>query len=203
MSVSNIYDWLDGQNMKEKIAVECGALDFGDTRRLATRFATVLAFEANPHKKSPADLPPNVLVELQALSTRTGTLSFFVDLNPEGDSGASSVLPSSPFYLRDYVKREESISVPCISLHDALQKHELPFAHFLWLDMEGYELQFLQGTDLTRVAFVYTEINFQRFRKGGCLFAELDSFMHSQGFHIVHKWTRGENWNGDVLFAKH
>lgn len=199
---ANIYEWLDTQDMRDKVAVECGALDFSDTRRLALRFARVLAFEANPQKLQPADLPINVLVELQALATYTGTIHFFVDQNPEGDAGASSVLPSSPFYLQDYVKREEKKVVPCISMKDALQKHQLGCADFLWLDMEGYELEFLRGTNLSLVQFIYTEVNFQQFRKGGCVFADLLKFLEAQGFRVVHKWTRDESWNGDVLFAK-
>ena len=188
--------------MNEKVAVECGALDFSDTQRLASRFRIVLAFEANTEKQPPPTLSSNIRVEMQALSTFTGTLSFFVDQNPEGNAGASSVLPASPFYLKDYVKKEEAQLVPCISLKEALQKHDLSCTHFMWLDMEGYELEFLRGTDLSRVEFIYSEVNFQRFRKGGCVFADLAAFLESQGFRVVHKWTRDETWNGDVLFAK-
>ena len=200
---ANIYEWLETQDMHEKVALECGALDFTDTQRLSTYFSRVLAFEANPDKRPPSNLAANVVVELQALSTFTGTLQFFVDQNPEGNAGASSVLPSNPFYLKDYVKKEEAQIVPCITMKEALQKHGLPCAHFMWLDMEGYELDFLRGTDLSDVEFIYTEVNFQRFRKGGCVFQDIVTFLESRGFHVVHKWTRDETWNGDVLFAKH
>ena len=200
--MNSIYEWLATQDFSEKVAMECGALDFADTRRLAAHFGVVLAFEANPHAEVPDDLPSNVKVDLQALSTETGTIPFFVDKNPEGNAGASSLFPSNPFYLKDYVKREEVVEVQCTTLRDALVKHNLPSAYFFWLDMEGYELKFLLGTDLSEVQFIYTEVNFQRFRKGACTYAELKAYLLTQGFVELKKWTRDETWNGDVLFAK-
>jgi FkbM family methyltransferase len=201
--MSSIYDWLAEQTtLGDKVAMECGALDFSDTRRLAAHFGTVLAFEANPAASVPTDLPSNVEVELKALSTETGTIQFFVDKNPEGNAGASSLLQSNPFYLKDYLKQEESVEVPCTTLQDALAKHNLSCAHFFWLDMEGYELEFLRGTDLSGVQFIYSEVNFQRFRKGACTYAELKAFLQTKGFVELKKWTRDETWNGDVLFGK-
>lgn len=200
--MTSVYDWLATQTLADKIAMECGALDFSDTRRLAAHFATVLAFEANPAVVVPEDLPSNVKVELQALSTSTGTIQFFVDKNPEGNSGASSLLPSNPFYLKDYLKAEAGVDVPCTTLRDGLDKHNLPCAHFFWLDMEGYELEFLRGTDLSAVELIYTEVNFQRFRNGACTYSELKAYLLTQGFVELKKWTRDETWNGDVLFAR-
>jgi hypothetical protein len=126
--MSRIYDWLETQNVSSLVAVECGALDFADTRRLAKLFSKVLAFEANPSAKAPADLPANVIVELQALAPTTGVVTFFVDDNPDGNSGASSLLPATPSFLTNYIKKERPVRVSSISLADALAKHGLAAA---------------------------------------------------------------------------
>ena len=195
-----IYDWLSTQDFSEKRALECGAHNFSDTHRLSKFFKEVLSFEANPNTVA-NDLPSNVIFEAQALSTFTGYTSFYLDENPEGDAGASSLLPSAPFYM-EYVKKESQVNVPCISLYDALRKHQIPNIDFFWLDMEGFELEFLKGTDLSQVSYIYTEVNFQRFRQEGCLYSELKEFLENQGFVEAQKWTRDESWNGDVLFVK-
>ena len=201
--MQSIYQWFgEQQDLSSKIALECGALDFTDTRVLAKHFHTVLSFEANPTARVPSDLPENVIVELQALSTFTGRISFFRDENPLGNSGASSLLPSSPFFLKDYIKKETELSVPCTTLRSSLDKHKLSHADFFWLDMEGYELEFLRGTDLTAVEYIYTEVNFQEFRKGGCLYEPLKAFLEEKGFREEYKWVRDNTWNGDVLFKK-
>jgi len=200
----SIRDWFNehAEELTSKVALECGALDFGDSQMLARHFQTVLSFEANPSAKVPPNLPSNVIVELQALSTFTGSISFFRDENPRGNSGASSLLPAKPFFLNDYIKQETEMQVPCISLEEALQKHKLAQADFFWLDMEGYELDFLRGTRLDNVQYIYTEVNFQEFRTGGCLYADLKSYLESQGFDEVERFVKDDTWAGDVLFAK-
>jgi len=201
--MQSIYEWFGAHpDLASKVALECGALDFSDTRVLANHFQTVLSFEANPDARVPSDLPSHVLVELQALSTFTGSVSFFRDENPLGNSGASSLLPASPFFLNDYIKKETEMSVPCTSLRASLDKHKLSHAHFFWLDMEGYELDFLRGTDLTGVEYIYTEVNFQEFRKGGCVYKTLKAFLDEKGFEEEHKWVRDDTWTGDVLFKR-
>jgi len=200
--MSRIYDWLETQNVSSLVAVECGALDFADTRRLAKLFSKVLSFEANPSAKAPADLPANVIVELQALAPTTGVVTFFVDDNPDGNSGASSLLPATPSFLTNYIKKERPVRVSSISLADALAKHGLAAAQFFWLDMEGFELDLLKSVDLTPVQIIYTEVNFQQFRRGGCLHKDLCAFLESKGFVQLQLWTHDPTWAGDVLFAK-
>lgn len=200
----SIRDWFNEHKheLASKVALECGALDFEDSRMLGGLFQTVLSFEANPLAKVPTDLPSNVIVELQALSTFTGTISFFRDENPRGNSGASSLLPAKPFFLTDYIKKETELQVPCISLDDALHKHKVNHADFFWLDMEGYELEFLRGTSLNKVQYIYTEVNFQEFRTGGCLYEDLKTYLESQGFTEKERFVKDDTWAGDVLFAR-
>lgn len=198
--MNSIYDWFATQNFSNSVALECGAHTFSDTERLSKIFKTVLAVEANPNAKF-TSFSSNVLFEPQALSTQTGSISFFLDQNPEGNAGASSLLASSPFYMQ-YIKRESEILVPCITLQDAMRKHNLDKIDFFWLDMEGYELNFLKGTDLSTVSYIYTEVNFQQFRKQGCLYKEIKEYLESQGLMETLQWKNGQNWNGDVLFQR-
>ena len=193
-----IYDWFKVKDLKTMVALECGSHLFQDTIPLSNIFKHVYTFEANPTVNVPF-LPSNVTFVPQALANYTGTVPFYVE--DFGDGGASSLLPAQGSYLHDYVKSERPVNVPCTTLHDVMTQHQIPKIDFFWLDMEGYELEFLKSVDLSTVSYVYTEVNFQPFRKHGCLYKDIVAYMQQQKFVEVYSWIRGD-WNGDVLFQK-
>ena len=47
-----------------------------------------------------------------------------------------------------------------------------------------------------------TEINFQEFREGTDLYPEVKTWLESQGFKEVWSCLIGDNWQGNILFAR-
>jgi len=57
----------------------------------------------------------------------------------------------------------------------------------LKLDVQGYELEVLKGTEpiLDRIEFIYTEVQFQELYKNGPMFDEVYEFLNRRGFELL------------------
>ena len=74
-----------------------------------------------------------------------------VDLNVVKDTGLSSISQARKKLLQDQAYYDVStISVTTLSLNDILVKATLPWINFLKIDVEGHEMNVLQGLDLER-----------------------------------------------------
>ena len=58
---------------------------------------------------------------------------------------------------------------------------------FLKLDIQGFELQALQGASalLQRTAVIHCEVSFAEIYQGQCLFSEVESFLRARGFDFI------------------
>ena len=65
----------------------------------------------------------------------------------------------------------------------------IPSPHFLKLDVEGAELEILQGTDLADVMGFYSEFRFHPEINGSPVFHELDRFAQENGFRLYNLWS--------------
>lgn len=191
--------------------IECGGHRGSDTQKLATMFpnAVIHTLEANPQLYTkylqPLSLNPNIRVYNIGLAASNTQLPFFIDCNQEGDSGASSLLHATSGYLKDYIKEEKEILVPCTTLEKFMTINEIKKVDLLWLDIEGFEYYVLETLKPKncQVAYVYTEVNFNKFRVGGKLYADIVELMTNLGFVEIAQWTQGGEWGtwqGNVLF---
>lgn len=92
--------------------------------------------------------------------------------------------------------RVPSIEVPAKSLSALLQSHEIDHVDFFSLDVEGYELEVLQGIDFDAVRFENILIECRHDNE-----ASIEGFMEARGFKWVRKWENRSYSN--VLFANH
>ena len=83
------------------------------------------------------------------------------------------------------------------------QENSIDLIDFMWLDLEGLELQVLKSSPriLEKVKIIYTETNFFEFRKGMTQFNDLKIFLENVGFRLLSHWYV-EGFQGDAIFIK-
>lgn len=185
--------------------VEAGA-QFGEDTRWMAEFwprGKIFAFEPAPESYltlyENAKSHANIYTFQQALSDKRGQFSFYLA------GGASSLLRPRESFNRDYFHSDldHPIVVEALTLDDWRSEHQLGDIDFLWLDMEGNELNALKGAESTldKVKLIYTEVNLQRFWEGCVMYEELKSWLMERGFHEI--WSDFvPHWHGNVLFFK-
>lgn len=182
-----------------------------DTIRFATRWSngTIISFEPNPNAfakllESTKDAE-NVYAYNLAVNNYNGVAILNVCYGTTGNDpifeGASSLLDASECMKIHY--GGPKIEVPCVVLDDWCQENNIDHFDFMWLDLEGLELQILKSSPriLEKVKVIYTETNFFEFRKGTTQFRDLKHFLESAGFELLSHWYT-EGLQGDAIFVK-
>ena len=185
------------------IILEAGA-QFGEDTEWMSRMwpqGKIYAFEPSPisflEVQRVADHNNNVIAVQCALSNKQGEFAFYLA------GGASSLLKPTESFNNDYFHSdlEHPIIVPATTLDNWAQENNVPKIDFMWLDMEGNELNALQGAlnSLKNVKLIYTEVNLQRFWENCVIYDELTAWMNDHGF--VEIWSDiVPHWHGNVLF---
>jgi FkbM family methyltransferase len=185
------------------IIIEAGA-QFGEDTQWMSAFwpqGTIYAFEPSPVSfPSVQDVAANnnnVFAQQLALSNIKGEFAFYLA------GGASSLLKPTESFNNDYFHSdlEHPIIVPVTTLDEWAYDHNISTIDFMWLDMEGNELNALQGAlnSLKNVKLIYTEVNLQRFWENCVMYDELTAWMNEHGF--IEIWSDIQpHWHGNVLF---
>ena len=205
----DIYQILSKLSFESNI-IECGGHLGTDTFELSKIFnnATIHCLEANPELYNNLvknNKYNNLKLYNLALSNKNEPTSFYIDKNPSGDAGASSILQASAFYLNDQIKKEEKITVDGIKLCDFCNKQNISHVDLLWLDIEGFEYYVLEESKdfLKNIKYIYTEVNFQEFRKNTKLYGDIKKLLNDNNFEEINHWTQGDEWGkwqGNILF---
>lgn len=183
--------------------IEAGA-QFGEDTAWMSQFwpgGAIYAFEPSPESypalENIAKGRANVSVFQLALSDSRGELPFYLA------GGASSLLRPQNSFNEDYFHSDldHPIMVQTITLDEWMQENGISQVDFMWLDMEGNELNALKGglKTLEHVKLIYTEVNLQRFWNGCVLHHELKAWLEQQGFEEI--WQDiVPHWHGNALF---
>lgn len=194
----------------DDVILEAGAFDGSDTIGLAKMVpeGKVLSFEPNPPRY--AELAErvknvyNVNTFPFALGEKNEAITFYVcygaQYNPAYE-GASSALPPSKSMEINY--QGPRIEVPCFILDDWCRENNQSKIDFMWLDLEGYELQVLKSSPqiLRTVKAIYVETNFYEFRKDMTLYQDIRFFLERNGFRLLsHGYYKG--YQGNAIFVR-
>ena len=76
----------------------------------------------------------------------------------------------------------KEIEVDTLTLEQARAKYEIPYHDFIKLDVEGAELDVLQGADVGGTFGIYTEFRFHRAINGCAPFSEVDQYLTNRRF---------------------
>jgi len=194
----------------DPVIFEAGGHYGEDTVRLAKRWpnGSVISFEPNPAafirlSETVKDYESIHGYNL-AVNNYSGTAVLNVCYGSTGDDpvfeGASSLLEPSKCMEIHY--KGPKVKVPCVILDNWCMKNEIDHIDFMWLDLEGLELQILKSSPiiLSTVKVIYTETNMFKFRKGTTQFESLRSFLEKSGFKLLSHWYN-EGLQGDAIFV--
>ena len=196
---------------KDPVIFEVGAKDGEDSVKLARIWpeGKIISFEANPNQFMKYSLKaasfPNMFGYNLAVNTYNGVAKFYLCWGSNGNDpvfeGASSLLEASEAQKIHY--RGPEITVPCVIFDDWCRNNDVSKVDFMWLDIEGFELQFLRSSPriLETVKVIQSETNFFDFRKGTTRFKVLKAFLEKRGFKMVAHWYN-EGLQGDAVFVR-
>lgn len=143
---------------------------------------------------------PNVHTYQLALASHNGSASFHVS---SGRSDAASSLLTPQEYAQEHPDTIfTDIEVKTITLDTWAQQEQVERIDFMWLDMQGGELNMLKsGTEILKtVQVICSEVNLSHRYTDAPLYAEYKAWMESQGFYVTHEHFFKPTW-GNVLFV--
>ncbi len=185
------------------IVIEAGAQFGEDTEKMSLLWpkGSLYAFEPSPVTySSVAELSSrksNVFSFQLALSNVSGKMPFYLA------GGASSLLIPQDNFNREYFHADldHPAIVESVELDNWLDQQGINKVDFLWLDMEGNELNALKGAQkhLSDIMLIYTEVNIARFWNECVCYEELKSWLAVNGFEEI--WSEiAPAWQGNALF---
>lgn len=178
----------------DPVILECGGYNGADTVRMANIWpqGTIYTFEAIPDHCTnickAIKKYPNVKAFPLALADKTGVLPFYLSRFPTKQLAASSsLLP-----VKDHVKFDNhvsfggSIDVNAITLDDWAAQEGVTHIDFMWLDMQGSELNMLKVSEIAKkTKVIYTEAEFIEAYEGQYLYPALKQWMLDNGFTLI------------------
>lgn len=187
------------------VIVEIGCNDGEHTELFLRLFAspTIYCFEPDPRPiarfRARLAGKPNVRLFEMAVSDREGQITFYqseaaggggAGAPPAGSGDASGSIrrPKNHLTINPMVAFERQITVPTISLDRWCEQHRVQQIDFLWMDVQGAEIDVFRGgrSALSRTRFIYTEYSELELYEGQLPLADL--LRELPGFRLVQRF---------------
>ncbi len=169
--------------------------------------STIVTFEPNPHAfekmLEAVKTFQNIYPYNLAVNDYEGKAILNVCYGTNGDEdifeGASSLLEPSEGMEIHY--QGPKVEVDCVILDKWCSENNIDHFDFLWLDLEGLELQVLKSSPnlLKKAKIIFTETNIYNFRIGTTKYSDLKSFLEQNGFTMIAHWYM-EDIQGNAVF---
>src|SRR5579885_2222 len=197
------------------VIVEAGAFNGRDTKALTIFWplATIYAFEPVPEifamLVENTKMIPTVHRYQYALSDNNGTATFYVAESPKKPGqpyqAGSLLKPKERLKLSD-IEYKKTTEVQTITLDTWATQFHIDRIDFLWLDMQGYELNVLKAAPhvLKQVTVIYTEVEFVQAYEGQYLYKEVKEWLEHEGFTMIARdFPETPTWFfGNALFVR-
>jgi FkbM family methyltransferase len=194
------------------VIFEAGAYDGNDTTEIAKFWpqCTIHAFEPIPelYRKLVKNTHycPRIHTYELAVSDSVGTARMYVSEEPNAPnvpSQSSSLLAPKEHLKYSGTLFKDTINVQTTTIDAWAEKNNIDHIDFMWLDMQGYELNALMASPniMSTVKAVLTEIEFVEAYEGQYLFKDLRRWFESQGFELI-AINNSYGWFGDALFVR-
>ena len=146
----------------------------------------------------------NIYAYPLALGDFVGKAKFYVsEIFTNQPSASSSLLaPKEHLACAPHVSFKQEIEVNVTTIDAWAADHGVDAIDFMWLDMQGYELNALMAAPriLKTVSVILTEVEFVEAYEGQYLYADVKEFLEQQGFTLIA--TNFLPWYGDAIFAR-
>ncbi len=193
------------------IILEAGAADGTNTKEMADYWpqAMIHAFEPVPDamrltQEATHAIHERVKLHPYALGSVPERLQMNVSGNGGSDGTQSSSLLTPSGHLDEFenVPFKRRIEVDVVRLDDWAEREDVEKLDFLWLDLQGYELEALKGAEklLSKVSAIHIEVSHSQLYENGVLYPELKHWLQQRGFRPVVNATF--RLGGNVLFAR-
>jgi len=139
--------------------------------------------------------------KVQKFNVALGSEKKNVELHLASNNESSSILaPKMHLIEHPHISFNSKITVE----QNLLDNYDTKDYNFLNLDVQGYELEVLKGSEKTlkHVDYIYTEVNTKHLYENCVLLNELDEWLNSKGFKRVAVSMTQFNW-GDALYVKY
>ncbi len=174
--------------------------------------ATIYAFE--PQNNSFALLAQNTATIDRiesvncALGNNSGKAVFYTNLSPLTNSLSKSTSDAMN-YFQGFNDPKTMEDVEVVTLNDFLSKKGISGIDILKLDLQGHELEAIQGLGalLSSVKLIYAEVEFLKLYDGASLFSEVELYLRERGFvffqlyGLVRSPKNGRLLYGDAVFV--
>jgi FkbM family methyltransferase len=195
--------------LENPVIIDCGAHVGADSIELSKILpkSNIFSFEPVPtifHSlKKATNKYPNIECFQIALSDNDGEAQFFVS-SGESDASSSLMNPTGHKEVHPDVTFKEEIIVKTLSLDSWAKQMNLNKVDFLWLDMQGYELNMLKASKkiLNSVSVIHTEVSLSNSYEGAVLYPEYRSWLESVGFKVAFEAIPQGTDMGNVLFVR-
>lgn len=194
-NTEEIIEYLKDFLPNDPIILECGAMNGDDTLKFSKMWplAKIYAFEPIPDHfnniKQRFQDKGKIKIYQLALADKNGKFDFYVsDFNNEGKPGGSSSLlpPKDHLKFDDKVTFNKIITVDAITLDDWAKKEKIDHIDFMWLDMQGFELNMLKPSKMLKnTSIIYMEVEFVEAYEGQYLYPTIKEWMRKNGFDII------------------
>jgi len=173
--------------------IECGSRDGLDTLALFNYYhpSRIYSFECNPEsiKICKNNLQHNPFIQLieKAVYNENKMMDFYatdMERSVDKNIGASSLLWHRDNEVEFFQKK---IQVEAVRLDDFIRLKKIKTVDLLCMDVQGVELQVLEGLGdkLNDVHYIITEVSFEHYYEGDCLFDDLKRFLYWKGFDLM------------------
>ena len=181
----------------------------------AREFLAVVGFE--PDEQEFKNLTENRVSKVTYLNVALYKERISIDFHSAADHEKSSIFLPNRIFLDKFPNPKRfdivrTVRLEVDTLDSQLDKHGIGDIDFIKLDTQGSELFILQGANRTmdHTFGLEVEVEFAQMYKGQPLFADLDKFVRSKGFHLFDlrpfywKRTNGMSYGeikGQLIFA--
>ena len=115
--------------------------------------------------------------------------------------------PKDHLIFAPHIAFKKEIQIKAITLDDWAQHFDIQNIDFMWLDMQGFELNVLKASShiLKTVKVIATEIAFLEAYAGQYLYKDVKEWLEGQGFTLIAITFDPQNnrsFQGDAIFVR-
>lgn len=208
--ILNFENIIRSYNMNIKGVIHIGAhygSEFASYKKM--NIENMLFFEplSDNYKKLSTNIAQTNKIKLvnKALGNSNRKISMYVESNNCGQS--SSILkPKLHVQQYSHIIFDKQEEVDMIVLDEFMQKEyqdSKNMFNFINIDVQGYELEVLKGSEKTleHIDYIISEVNRAELYENNVIIYELDKFLQKYQFERVETIWEGVTW-GDALYVK-